>query len=115
MLDNTPNQPTKFRTKYWVEINDDSRETYTTNSQIKFKTSMLRSSLCDYSDAYIIVSGTIAVLNTGEAANPNNRKNTIIKNCARFTDYICEINDTQIDNAKYNDIIMPMFDLINRI
>ena len=48
LLDNTPNQPTKF----WVEINDDSRGTRNTNSQIKFKTSMLRSSLCDYSDAY---------------------------------------------------------------
>ena len=51
LLDNTPNQPTKFRTKNWVEINDDSRGTYNTNSQIKFKTSMLRSSLYDYSDA----------------------------------------------------------------
>ena len=52
LLDNTPNQQTKFRTKNWVELNDDSRETYNTNSQIKFKTSMLRSNLCDYSDAY---------------------------------------------------------------
>ena len=52
LLDNTPNQPSKFRTKNWIEINDDSRETYNTNSQIKFKTSMLKSSLCDYSDAY---------------------------------------------------------------
>ena len=52
LLENTPNQPTKFRTKTCVEINDESRGTYTTNSQIKFKTSMLRSILCDYSDAY---------------------------------------------------------------
>ena len=61
MLDNTPNQPIKFRTKNWVEINDDSREIQNTNSQIKFKTSMSRSSLCDYSDAYIPVSGTITI------------------------------------------------------
>ena len=61
---------------------------------------MLRSSLCDYKDGYITASGTITVLNTGEAANPNNRKNTVIKNCAGFTDYMCEINDTKIDNAK---------------
>ena len=61
MLDNAPNQPNKFRTKDWVEINDDSRETYNTNSQIKFKNWMLRSSLCDYSDAYILLSGTITV------------------------------------------------------
>ena len=61
MLDNTPNQPIKFRTKNGVEINDDSREIHNTNSQIKFKTSMSRSSLCDYSDAYIPVSGTITI------------------------------------------------------
>ena len=47
MLDNTPNQPTKFMTKNWAEINDDVRGMYNTNSQIKFKTSMLKSSLCD--------------------------------------------------------------------
>ena len=50
-LDNTPNQPTKFRTKNCLEINDDARGTYNTNIQIKYKTSMLKSSLCDYSDA----------------------------------------------------------------
>ena len=60
-LDNTPNQPTKFRTKNWVEINDDSRGIYNTNSQIKIKTSTIRSSLCDYSDAYILVSGSITI------------------------------------------------------
>ena len=48
LLDNTENKPTKFRAKNWVEINDDARGTYNTNSQIKFKTSMLKSSLCDY-------------------------------------------------------------------
>ena len=61
MLDNTPNQPSKFRTRNWFEINDDTRETYETNSQIKFKTSVLKSSLCDYSDAHILLSGTITV------------------------------------------------------
>ena len=54
-LDNTPNQPTKFGTKNCVEINDDARGTYNTNSQIIFKTSMLRSSLCDYSDAIYLL------------------------------------------------------------
>ena len=57
-LDNAPNQPTKVRTKNWIEINDDSRGTHNTNSQIKFKTSMLRSILRDYSDAYIFVNET---------------------------------------------------------
>ena len=61
LLDNTRNQPTKFRTKSWVEINDESRRTYNTNSQIRFNNSMLRSSLCNYSDAYILVKGTITV------------------------------------------------------
>ena len=46
----TPNQPTKFRTKNWIEINDDTRRTYDTNSQTKFKTSLLKSGSCDYSD-----------------------------------------------------------------
>ena len=54
LLDNRPNQPSKFRTKNWIEINDDARRTYNTNSQIKFKTSMLKSSLHDYIDAYIL-------------------------------------------------------------
>ena len=62
LLDITPNQPTKFRAKSWVEINDNSRGTYSTNSQIKFKTSLLRSSLFDSSDAYMLASGTITIL-----------------------------------------------------
>ena len=53
-LDNTPNQPSKFRTKNCVEINNESKESYSTRSDIKFKTTMLRSSLCDYADAYIL-------------------------------------------------------------
>ena len=53
LAENTPNQLSKFRTKNWVNINDESRGTYNVNSQIKFKTSMLRSSLCNYSDIYI--------------------------------------------------------------
>ena len=65
MLETTANQPPKFRTKNWAEINDDSRGMNNTNSQMKFKTSMLRSSLCDYSDGYILVSGTITI--TGAA------------------------------------------------
>ena len=73
---------------------------------------MLKSSLCDYSDAYILVSRTITVPNTGIAANPSNRKNIIIKNCIRFTDHISEINNTHIDNAKDIDIVIPMYNLI---
>ena len=64
LLGNTSNQPSKFRTKNWVEINDESRGTYSVNRQINFKISMLRSSLCDYSDAYILVKGYIYQLIT---------------------------------------------------
>ena len=59
LLDNAPNQPSKFRTKNLVEINDEPRGGCIVNSQTKFKTPMLKSSLCDYTDAYILVKGTI--------------------------------------------------------
>ena len=114
LIDNTSNQPSTFRTKNWVEINDESRGVYNAGSQIKFKTAMLKSSLCDYSDAYILVKGTISVNNTaaeGAAANNTNKK-VIFKNCAPFTNCISEINNTQIDNAKDIDIVMPMYNLI---
>ena len=111
--DNTLNQPSKFRTRNWVEINDESRGAYNVNSQIKFKTTMLKSSLCDYSDAYILVKGTISVNNTAaQGAANNNNKKLIFKNCAPFTNCISEINNTQIDNAKDIDIVMPMYNLI---
>ena len=83
-----------------------------TNSQIKFKTSIFRSSLCDYSDAYILVKGTISITEQ-EGDNPNNaNKKVTFKNCAPFTDCISEINNIQIDNAKHVDVIMPMYNLI---
>ena len=62
LLGNTPNQPAKLWTKNWLDINDDARGTHNINIQIKFKTSMLKSSLCDYSNAYILVSGTITIV-----------------------------------------------------
>ena len=71
---------------------------------------MLRSNLCDYSDTYILVKGNITVNNTaahGAAAN-NTGKKVIFKNCAPFTNCISKINNTQIDNAEYIDIVMPM-------
>ena len=115
LLDDTSsNQPSKFKTKNWVEVNDQSRGTYNFNSQIKFKTTMLKSSLCDYSDAYVHVKGTIPVNNTAAAdadANNTNQK-VIFKNCAPFTICISEINNTQVDDAKDIDIVMPMYNLI---
>ena len=67
-IDDASNQPSKFRTKNWVEINDESRRTYKVNSQIKFKTTMLISILCDYSDAYILVKGKIKITGAGDHA-----------------------------------------------
>ena len=96
LLNDESNKPSKFRTRNWVEINDEARGTYSPNKQIKFKTSMLRSILCDYSDAYILVKGNITVNNTaadGAAANNKNKK-VILKNCAPFTNCISKTNTT---------------------
>ena len=97
-LDNrASNQPSKFRKKNWVEINDESRGGYTTGSGIKFKTTMLGSSLCDYADAYILFKGTITITGGDDAAArqaDERNKGVIFKNCAPFTKCISEINDT---------------------
>ena len=85
LLGNTPNQLSKFRAKNWVEVSDKSRGTYNVNSQIIFKTLMLMSSLCGYSDANILLSVTITVQNSSSAAEANDIKNVIIKNCASLT------------------------------
>ena len=114
LLNDTSNKPSKLRTRNWVEISDDIRGACSPNKQIRFKTAMLRSSLCDYSDAYILVKGNITVNNTagaGAAVNNTNKK-VIFKNCAPFTNCISKINNTQIDNAEYIDIVMPMYNLI---
>ena len=121
MLDNevaldASNKPFKFRTRNWVEINDESGGTYTSND-IKFKTTMLRSNLCDYADAYILVKGTITITGAGndDAAKRLDERNkgVIFKNCAPFTKCINRINNTEIDNAKDIDIIMPMYNVID--
>ena len=113
LLDNVSNQLSQSRTKNWVEINDSLRGAYSPNKQIKFKTTTLRSSLRDYSDAYILVKGNLLVNNTavdGVAANNTNKK-VIFKNCTPFTNCIHEMNNIQIDNAKDIDIVMPMYNV----
>ena len=109
LVDNTSNQPPKFRIKDWVEISDDSNGIYSTNKQIKFETTILKSSLCDYSVAYILVKGRIIIAGAGDNAGARQaderNKGLIFKNCAPFTDYISEINNTQIDNAKDIDVV----------
>ena len=99
-----------------VEINDESRGAYNVNSQIKFKTTMLKSSLCDYSDAYILVKGKIEIAGAGADAAARQadetNKGVIFKNCVPFINCINKINNTEIDNAKDIDIVMPMYNLI---
>ena len=114
LLNDASNKPSKFRTRNWVEINDDIRGAYSPNKQISFKTAMLRSSLCDYSDVYTLVKGNISVNNnagTGAAAK-NIGKKVIFKNFSPFTYCISKINNTQTDNAEYIDIVMSMYNLI---
>ena len=113
LLDDTLNQSSKFRTRNLIEINDASTGTCNVSNQIKFKISLLRSYLCDYSDAHIQIKGTITVPNTRTAAAPNNRNTKVIfKNCAPFTNCISEINDTHLDDAHDIDAVMPMHSLI---
>ena len=68
LLDNSSNEPSKFRTKKWIEINYQSRGTFNTNIDIRFKTTMLKTSLCDYSDTYILVKGRITIAGVGDNA-----------------------------------------------
>ena len=114
LLNDESNKPSKFRTRNWVEINDNIRGTYSSDKQIRFKTAMLRSSLCGYSDVYILIKGNITVNNTAaEGVTANNAaKKVIFKHCALSTNCISKINNTQIDNAQYIDIVMPMYNLI---
>ena len=122
LLDDTAKQPSKLRTRNWVEINDKSRRAYNDDDKnnddksnvIKFKTSMIRLSLFDHGDAFILVEGTITVPNTSvdDSAVNNTNKKVIVKNCAPFTSCITEINNTQVDNAEDIDMLMPLYNLI---
>ena len=116
LTDDTSNHPSKFKTKNWVEINDESRGTYSANSQIEFKATMLISSLCDYSDAYILVKGKIIITGAGDDVEARKAdesgKGLAFKNCAPFTNCISETNNTQTFNAKDIYIVIPMYNLI---
>ena len=100
LLDHIPNQTSKFRTKYLGKINDESQGTYDEDNQIRFKTSMLRSGLCNYSDVYILVKGTVTV---GETSAVGAAANNINKYCASFTNCLSRINKMQIDDADNTD------------
>ena len=107
-LDEVP----RFITKKWVEVHDQSGsadDRYKPNKHIRFKTSMLRSDLCDYSDAYIVVKGKITVTRPGSIMYD---KKLALKNNAPFTSCISKINNTPIDNAEDLDIVKPMYNLL---
>ena len=106
LLDNTENEYLKFATKKWYVIDSESNGNYSKEEEIKFLTRSIESSLCDYSDAYILVTGNIT-------ATPNNAATQIVfKNCAPFEKCRTEINETFIDDANFINITMPMYNLI---
>ena len=113
LLDRESNQPSTFKTR--VEINDKSRGTHTSND-IKFKITMLRSNLCDYTDAYILVKGTITITGAGDDAAAKRlderNKGAIFKNCAPFTKCRSGINNKDIDTTQNIAIVIPMYKLI---
>ena len=98
----------RFVTKKWIEIYDQSEKNYSINKEIRIKTSMLRSDLCDFSDAYIIVKGDIIVTNPNDAKRS---KAVAFKNNAPFINCISKINGIKIANAEDLDVVMPMYNL----
>ena len=116
LLDSSSNEPSKFRTRNWIKISDDSRGTYT-DPDIKFKTTILTSNLCDYADAYILVRGTITITGAGADAAARQaderNKSLIFKYCAPFTKCISRINNAEIDTAQNINIVKLMYNLID--
>ena len=103
LLDDSSNKTSKFRTKNWVEINDESRGKYNYEKLIRFKTTMLKSTLCDYSDAYILVKLKITITGAGDnvaAREADERdKGVAFKNCAPFTSCKSDINNVEMYNC----------------
>ena len=103
LLGNTDNESLKFATRKWYVINDQNNTDYGDGDEngttIKFETKVIKSNLCDYSDAYILVTGNITA--TGGDANDK----VAFKNCAPFTKWITHIKDEHVDNADNLDWI----------
>ena len=99
-----------FVTKKWIEVYNQSEGSYNVNKEIRIKTSMLRSDLCDFNDAYIVVKGDIT-LEVDNDANKTN-KNLAFKNNAPFINSISKINGVRVDNAEDLDFVMPMYNLL---
>ena len=110
LLSPAQNKVPRFITKKWIEVQSQSGNTYNTSKPIRFQTSMLRSDLCDYSDAYVWVKGTITVTNQNNNANFDRR--LTLKNNAPFISCISKINGELVENAEDLDIVMPMYNLL---
>ena len=95
LLNSSDNEYSKFATKKWYVIDSESKGVYSHENPTKILTSSLESSLCDYSDAYVLVTGNIAVVGA------NNDTKVSFKNCAPFRECRIEINETFIDEAEY--------------
>ena len=111
LLGNIPDKVPRFITKKWIEVLDQSGEAYNTNKQIKLKTSMLRSDLCDYSDAYIVVKGIVTV-GADERDKDKMNRQVILNNTAPFISCISKINGVLVENAEDLDIVMPVYNLL---
>ena len=101
----------KFTTRKWIEIFDQPNNIYNPNKGIRFKTSQLRSDLCDLNDAYSVVTGKITATNPGNDNNVYNRE-LALKNCAPFFNCLLKINNQLIEDAQDIDIVMPMYYLL---
>ena len=116
LLDDSSNKTSKFRTRNWVEINDESRGKHNYEKKIRFKTTMLKSSLCDYSDVYILVKGKITITGAGDdtaARQADERdKGVAFKNCAPLISCKSDINNVEIDYCWDIEIVMPIYNLI---
>ena len=99
----------RFVTKKWVDVHDQSGGKYNVNKEIRIKTSMLRSNLCDFNDAYIVAKGDITV---GAPNNAKRKKVAAFKNNAPFTNCISKINGIKIDNVEDLNVVMAMYNLL---
>ena len=106
LLNSTENEYLKFATKKWYVIYSETKGHYSHENRIKFLTNLLESNICDYSDAYVLVTGNIAV------AGGNNNTKVAFKNCSPFRKCRIEINETFIDEVDFINITMPMYNLI---
>ena len=105
LLNDSDNENSTFSTKKWYIIDSESKCNYSHGNPIKFLTKSIESSLCDYSDAYILVTGNITVA-------ANNNTDVAFKNCAPFSTCTTKINDVFVDEANYIYVAMPMYNLI---